>query len=431
MTSGEAELVTDGVEQSSPGHYRQLATNREVVAIISARTLSGLGDQVARLVLALYVLTGTDGGPLTAALVLAVAYIPGTIGSAALGSLADRFPRRAVILTADIIRAVLIGVLALAVSFDSALWLLLAILLLVELLGPPALSARRALLADVSRDPEEFVAANGLASALDQVVQVVGFIFGAIAIGLFTATWALLFDAGTFVASFVLIAALVQHRPAAAQEGTSARRMWTDMIDAARSLRREPAVGAFVVLSWCAAGLLVATDSVALPYAENFGSSDLVAGIMLAATPAGAALSALWVAQLPVRRQLVVMFPMAFASTIPLMLTLFEPRIVIALALWFVAGLLQGYIVTVMAQVVAFTAPQFRGRVVGVASAGFNAVAMLTIVGLGALAEVVGAGTAIAAAGALGVFLLGGVYLTWPARDVSRAMRATYGPVSG
>jgi hypothetical protein len=66
-----------------------------------------------------------------------------------------------------------------------------------------------------------------------------------------------------------------------------------------------------------------------------------------------------------------------------------------------------------------------------VASAGFNAVAMLTIIGLGALAELVSPGTAIAAAGALGVFLLGAVYLMWPARAVSRAMRATYGSVSG
>jgi hypothetical protein len=430
MTSGDADLLADNGPKEQ-GRYRRLLGNHEVVAIISARTLSGLGDQVARLVLALYVLTGTDGGPLTSALVLAVAYIPGTLGNAVLGSLADRFPRRAVILTADLIRAVLVGTLALAVSFDSALLVLLTLLLLVELLGPPALSARRALLADVSRGPQEFVTANGLASSLDQFVQVVGFILGAIAIGLLTATWALLFDAGTFVASVVILAAVVQPRPAAAEPGTSARRIWSDMVDAGRSLRRSPAVGAFVLLSWCAAGLLVATDAVALPYASALGGGDLVSGLMLAATPAGAALSALYVSQLAIPRQLIVMFPMAFASTVPLMLTLFEPGLVAAMVLWFVAGLLQGYIVTAMAEVVNLTSPDRRGRVVGVASAGFNAVAMLTIVGLGALAELVTPGTAIAAAGALGVFSLVCVYLLWPARAVSQAMRAAHGSDPG
>jgi hypothetical protein len=426
MTSGDPDLLADGGPKEY-GRYRRLLQNHEVVAIISARTLSGLGDQVARLVLALYVLDGTDGGPLTSALVLAVAYIPGTLGNAVLGSLADRFPRRAVILTADLIRAALVGALALAVSFDSALWVLLTLLLVIELLGPPALSARRALLADVSHGPQEFVTANGLASSLDQLVQVVGFILGAIAIGLLTATWALLFDAGTFVASFVLIAAVVQPRPTAAEPGTSARRIWSDMVDTGRSLSRSPAVGAFVLLSWCAAGLLVATDAVALPYAGALGGGDLVSGLMLAATPAGAALSALYVSQLRIPRQLIVMFPMAFASTIPLMLTLFEPGLVAAMVLWFVAGLLQGYIVTAMAEVVNLTSADRRGRVVGVASAGFNAVAAVTIVGLGALAELVTPGTAIAAAGALGVFSLVAVYLLWPARAVSQAMRAAHG----
>ena len=428
MTSADDDLmVAAGAHE--PGRYRRLLRNHEAVAIISARTLSGLGDQVARLVLALYVLSGTDGSPLTSALVLAVAYIPGTLGHAVLGSLADRFPRRAVMLTADLIRAVLVGVLALAVSFDGPLWVLLFLLLVVEMVGPPALSARRALLADVSHGPQEFVTANGLASSLDQFVQVVGFILGALAIGLFTATWALLFDAVTFVASFVIIALVVRPRPAAAEAGTSPARIWSDMIDAGRSLRRFPAVGAFVLLAWCAAGLLVATDAVALPYAGDLGASDLVAGLLLAATPAGAAISALYVSHQPIRRQLIVMFPMAFASTIPLMLTLFEPAIVLAMLLGFVAGLLQGYIVSAMAEVVNLTSPDRRGRVVGLASAGFNAVAMLTIVGLGALAELVTPGTAIAAAGSLGVFSVGAVYLWWPTRAVSRAMRHAYGTV--
>jgi hypothetical protein len=407
--------------------YRELLSNREATAIIAARTLSGLGDQIARAVLALYVLSRGNGDPLTAALVLAVAYVPGTLGFAVLGSLADRYPRRAVMLTGDLIRALLVGVLALAVSFGSALWVLLTLLLVVELVGPPASSARRALLADVSRSPDEFARANGLTNSLDQAVQVLGFILGAAALQSLTPTWAMFFDAVTFVVSFVLVAAAVTPRPAPDDTGgTSAARLWADMVDGVQTIRSTLAVGAFTRLAWCSAGLLVATDAVALPFVTQQGGSDVTASVLLAATPAGAALSAWYVARLPLPRQLVVMFPLAFASTIPLMVSLIEPSIPVAFALWFATGLMQGYIVTAMTEVVNLTPVERRGRVVGVASAGFNAAAMLTIVALGALAQSVTPATAVAAAGAVGVLLLCGLYLRWPARAVSQAMRTAY-----
>ena len=72
--------------------------NNELVALLAARLLSGIGDQPARAVLALYVLERSDGDALLTALVLAISYVPSTFGFALLGSLADRFPRRTVML---------------------------------------------------------------------------------------------------------------------------------------------------------------------------------------------------------------------------------------------------------------------------------------------------------------------------------------------
>jgi hypothetical protein len=203
--------------------------------------------------------------------------------------------------------------------------------------------------------------------------------------------------------------------------------MWADMVDGARALSGFPAVGAFVALTWSTAGLLAATHAVGLPYASDLGASDVVSGLVLAATPAGAAISALWVSHQHIRRQLMVMFPMAFASTVPLMLTVLKPGLTAVVALWFVGGLLQGYIVTAMAEVVNLTDPERRGRVVGVASAGFSAVAMVTIVGLGGLAELTSPAVTVAIAGVISLCLLIVLYVAWPTAAVSRALRDSYG----
>jgi hypothetical protein len=61
--------------------YRAVLGNSELVALLAARLLSGIGDQLARVVLALYVLERTDGNAVLTALVLAVSYVRARSGS--------------------------------------------------------------------------------------------------------------------------------------------------------------------------------------------------------------------------------------------------------------------------------------------------------------------------------------------------------------
>ena len=49
--------------------YRAVLGNSELVALLAARVLSGIGDQLARVVVALYVLDRSNGNALLAALV--------------------------------------------------------------------------------------------------------------------------------------------------------------------------------------------------------------------------------------------------------------------------------------------------------------------------------------------------------------------------
>ena len=414
-----------GLHTTTP--YTTLISNREVVAMLSSRLLSGIGDQAARAVLALYVLTDSSGGALRSALVLAVAYIPATLGFAFLGSIADRFPRRSVMLVADLSRAALVAVLALVVAADASLWVLLAVLFAAELFSGPAVAARYAMLPDVARDKGEYQAAVGLGSTIDQGVQVIGFLVGGVALTVLNAESALLFDAVTFVLSFVLVLSLVKGRSSRDEAGTSARRLVRDFRSGLSTVAKSPALRATTLLAWMAAGVLVATDAVALPYANELGATSVAATALLAATPAGAAMAAVFIARLPLALQIRLLFPMTLLSTLPLLATAAEPGLAATWVLWFVSGLFQGYAVTVMTLVIVLAPEERRGRVSGVVGAGFNIVAIVTIVGLGALAQQASPAAAVVLAGAVGMSGFAVLAVLWPRRDFRQALRVSYG----
>jgi MFS family permease len=356
--------------------------------------------------------------------------VPSTFGFAFLGSLADRYPRRTVMLVADVARSLLIGALALAVTFDSGYWVVIGILLAAETFSAPALSARSSLMPQAARTPAEYQAVVGLGNTFDQSVQVLGFLIGGIAVGLTSAGFALFFDAITFLISFLLVLAFVVHREPSAAHGTNFRRLVRDLRGGLRTTLKTPSIRAVVLLLWATAALLVATDAVALPYGASIGAEPWEATMLLAATPAGAAVGSLLVARLPIGQQIRLVFPLAFASTVPMLATALEPGLVVAGLLWFVAGVCQGYVVTLMAMTMQLTPEERRGRVFGVAGAGFNTMAIVGLVGLGAVAASTSPAAALVLAGALGLLVLTLAALLWPRRDVRAAVRVSYGATS-
>jgi len=409
--------------------YRSLLGNGELVALLVVRGISGLGDQVARVVLALVVLQRADGGPLLSALVLAVAYLPLTIGFAVLGSMADRFPRKQVLIACDAARAALIGVLAVLISRDVSITAILLVLLAAELFVPPAAAASQALLPDVARNVVEYQRANALQSTLDQFVQVAGFVLGGVLLQLASANWALGFDAATFIVAGAIVSLAVRTRPAPDEPGTSARRIVSDVKSGVLTVARNRGLRWIALLAWVSAALLVATDGVALPYGVSHGVDDTGSTLLLAATPAGAAIAAFLVGRRSITTQLRIAFPLATLSTVPMIVTGFDPHVVLAGMLWFAVGLCQGYIVTVMTLTVVLTPVEQRGRVTGLVGAGFNACAALGLLLVGALTAAVTAAFALTFVGAIGMAIIVLVWMLWPTRDVREAVRTTYGAI--
>lgn len=397
--------------------YGRVLANREARGLLIAQTASDLGDQAARVAVALLVLDRTDD-LLLSSLALAVSYIPGVVGQALLGSLADRFPRRATMLVCDVMRFVLIAVLALLVTRSAPLLPLYLVLLTSEFVAMPFGTARASLYPDVVADRADYVTAQGMSRTVHLATQVVGAIVGGFLVDAVGASLTLYFDALTFLFSFVVLRMYVLERPSADVPGTSARLMLSDVAVGSRELLTDPVRRAITLLGWMSALFLVAPEAVALAYRP--GLSGLVGGILLSAVPAGSAVGAMLIPRLSMRDQLRLLLPLAALSCLPLFATSVDPPPAVAAALWFVAGVLQAFVLTVIAAVTLLTVRERRGRVIGVAAAGFNGLTAIGFALVGWLAGFAGIGPAkaVSLAGAAGLVMVAILRAVWPTQAI-------------
>lgn len=408
--------------------YRSLLRHREYRGLVAAQVTSELGDHVARVALASLVLTRTDSAFL-AVLAFVVSFIPAVFGSAFLGAVADRLPRKVVLLGCDLARAVVLGLIALLAVDSTPVWVLLGMLLVAETFSAPFEAAHRAVLPDVLPDPRECLTGNGLLRVLHQVDQVVGIVAAGIVIVLVGERAALLLDVVSFLVSFLLLAGMLRWRPASRQRpaGDEVRRtLADDFREGWRLVFDDPALRALIVLAWSAAVFVIAPEAVALAYARDDGADPAVGAALMASLPAGAAIGALLVARLEPLRQVGLILPLAVTSCTPLLLTSLAPPWQLVLPLWFLSGLSQGFMVPLMTTVNLVSPAALRGRVNGLAGAGFSLVTASTYLLAGAMADLTSPAVAVTVGAVLGLGLVGAAHRSWPGGELRRAARRVY-----
>jgi MFS family permease len=389
---------------------RQVWRHREVRGLLLAQVGSDAGDQVARIALTLLVYDRSRS-IVAASATLAVSFVPGFVATALLGSLADRFPRRAVMIVCDVLRAVVIGLLALVAVPGTPLLVLLALLLFSELATGPFASARAALYGDVLSDPNEFLVAQTAGRMVNLGMQVGGFILGGIVVQLLGPRTVLAFDAFTFIGSYLLIRTHVQVRKAVDDPGTSVRRLLGDLKLGVNEIMHDPLKRPIVLLSWVSTLYFSAPEAVAVGYHGN--QSAAVSGLLLASAPAGSFVGAAILSRVRLPDQVQYVLPMAALSCVALFATSIDPPVPVAFALWFVAGAMTAFMITIIASVVQLTRPAHRGRVIGVAFAGFNGACTLAYLLVGWVAEVFDPARAVSLAGAVGLICVAVVRGSW------------------
>ncbi|HEV7209137.1 MAG TPA: MFS transporter, partial [Mycobacteriales bacterium] len=175
--------------------FRGVLRNREFRGLWLAQITSSIGDQLAKIALAILVYHRTNSA-LLASLAYAVTYLPALVAGPLSGLLADIRPRREVMVISDCVRA---GLVALMCLPGVPVVGLLVMLLAVSAVESPFAAARAALLPDLL-EGEAYPVGQSLTQVTDQVAQILGFGVGGAVVGLLSAQGALAIDAATFLA---------------------------------------------------------------------------------------------------------------------------------------------------------------------------------------------------------------------------------------
>jgi MFS family permease len=160
--------------------------------------------------LTLLVFDRTHSALLTA-VTFAASVIPLALGGVTLAGIADRLPRREVMIVCDLGSAVLVVVMALT---GLPIVVLVSLLFLVALLSAPFMSARAALYPDILAG-DRYVVGTAITLTTLQFAQVLGFAAAGLVVGAFGVRTSLLVDAATFILSALITRLWVRTRPAA------------------------------------------------------------------------------------------------------------------------------------------------------------------------------------------------------------------------
>ena len=389
---------------------------REYRAIWLADAQSIAGDQIARVSLAILVFERTGSTGLTA-LVYALTYLPAIVGGTFLAGIADRFPRRDVMVCCDLIRAVLFGVVAIP---QLPLGVMCVIIVLAVLTTSPFSAAESALMPTILADHEMYVVGAGLRATTAQLAQLFGFATGGLLVAAVGAHWGLAIDAATFAISAVLVMRFVIHRPVPSRmDNLGDEPPRRRMLDGARTVFGDARLRSLMLLAWLAA-FYVVPEGVAPSYVAAIGGGTAAVGAIMAADPAGSAIgSALFVRLVPPQVRAWLMSVLAFAAGLPLILCGFAPGIVASVLLLAVTGVCSAFQVQASTTFMRVVADHHRGQAFGLAQSGLIAVQGLGIAAFGFIGDHIGAPHAIALAGAIGSALAIVLGISW-----ERARRA-------
>jgi MFS family permease len=407
-----------GQAGSMPATWRSLFAVGEFRALWVAQTISLLGDQLARVAVAWLVFDRTRSALLTA-VVYALTFLPWVLGGPLLGGLADRFPRRTVMVVCSLLSTVLVGLLAVPGMPTVALCGLLFVIVLLE---SPFLAARSALLIDVLPD-DRYVLASALGNMTGQAVQVLGFAAGGLVVAVIGPRTALLLDAATFLVAALVVRVWSARRPAPKDPTEDGVGPWLGRLrGGARAVFADRRLRALVLLAWLAT-FSVVPEGLAVPYAASLGGGPGTVGLLLAAEPLGATMGALLLSRLvPPAGRLRLLVPLAALSSAPLIGYALSPPLPVILGLLIASGLGGSYQLIANTSFMQLAPAHIRGQAFGLAAAGLVAGQGLGLAAAGAAAELVAPASVVAGAGLVGLLLV------IPFISVSRSLSVTTAP---
>ena len=221
--------------------------------------------------------------------------LPPALAAPFMGALADRYPRRLVMIAADVVRVGFVASSAAVLYVGWSVYIVYALLAVVSIAGTASRPAQAALLPALTRTPDELTAANAVSSMVTNVVALAGPAIGGVLVAATSDDVALLASAGTYAVSVALLAGVREPaRQGAEAEKPGIRGVLDDLAEGGRTLVVERQVGILVALFGAqvvvAGVFFVLVNGLAF---EVFETGEEGLGVLLSAMGAGGVVGSL------------------------------------------------------------------------------------------------------------------------------------------
>ncbi|MGW0878136.1 MFS transporter [Streptomyces sp. NPDC002671] len=297
MRRGEEIRPPGGSSGSSRPVWRQ----RDFGVFWVAQTLSVLGDSFSLIALPLLALEATGSvarmGQLTA-----VGAAASVLAAVFAGAVVDRVDRRRLLITCDVIRMVLYGLIPLVWAFGPRLWLLYAVLPVCEAVGMffavSYVTVVRGLV-----DTGRLTEANGRLNATAAAAGVLGPVCAGLVAAWTGPAAAVAVDAASFAVSAVCMT-FVRLRPRAADDRQPPKdtTLWQDFRTGVAFLYAHPVLRSMTVLLFLFSFLTLGLNDLVIYHLKyDLGHDDGTVGTVMAAGAVGTIVGSLLVAR--VRRR--------------------------------------------------------------------------------------------------------------------------------
>jgi len=389
--------------------YREVFAVREFRILWSSVLLSTAGDRLALVAITLLVYDRTKSDLLAAA-TYSVGYLPWVIGGLFLAEVADRRPRRSVMVFCDAARAVLVAGMVLP---HVPIGALVALLFAATMFQPPFDSAKASITPDILQG-ERYVLGNAVLQTTLLVGQVAGAVGGGVAVAYLGVRSSLAIDAATFVLSALLIGLGLRARPAAARPEAGQASALARMLSGFRLVFGDPALRTLLLFGWLVVFYTI-PEGIAAPYAARLGGGPIATGLVLASTVLGTTIAVpLFTRFVRPRQRINLMGPLAILTCGSLVLAALRPNLAVSLVVFSLSAVFGVYQVAANTAFVVRVPSERRAQAFGIASMGVIVGQGAAFVAAGAAAqELVTPAVVIAVGGAIGTIVAFVLTLRW------------------
>lgn len=401
-----------------PATYRDIFAGGEYRAVFMASALSWTGDYLAKAAVTALIYHETRS-VIASAAAFAISFLPWVVGGPVLAAVAERYPPRTIMITCDLARAVLIGLIAIP---GMPIPLSLALLFLTALLNPPFDAARSSLLPRVL-EGDRYVLAVATQNTASQTAEILGYLFGS-ALAAYHARLALLLDSGTFLLSAFLIGLWIHQRPSLLNRDQRTH-LLKETAEGFRVVFGIPVLRSIAIVALIIPLLVAPAQGLSPAWAGEISHSRqgvaFNQALLMMSLPIGLVIGSILLNRLvPPDHRRVLIRPLAVLAAVSIIPLVLHPPVILTAVLYAVDGFcVAGVIPASNGLFVRVLPRQYRARAFGVMQGGVQAGQGLSVLVAGWLAShLLPVWTVLGLVGITCTVLLIGAIALWPKPEV-------------